>query len=92
MRVELSNDARKAISKAPQHIVTKLLSWIDLVEIEGLEEARKRPGFHDEPLKGKLSSKRSIRLSRQWRGIYSVRRNGIEFVLVEQVTPHEYKK
>jgi proteic killer suppression protein len=62
--VELSKDAKKAVSKAPKHIVTKLLAWVDLVETEGLEEARKRPGFHDEPLKGELRGKRSIRLSK----------------------------
>ena len=92
MVVEIAKDARKVLRKAPRHIVSKLKSWVDLVENEGLEEARKLPGFNDEALRGKLSGKRSIRLSKQWRAIYSLRSNEIEFVLVEKVSPHEYKK
>jgi len=90
--VELSKDAKKSLEKAPRHIVTKLLAWVDLVELEGMEEARIRPGYHDEPLKGTLKRKRSIRLSKQWRAIYSIKQNRVEFVLVEKVTPHDYKK
>lgn len=90
MQVELSKDAQKALRKTPKHIVAKLLAWVDLVEQEGIGEARIRPGFHDEPLKGILKGKRSIRLSKQWRAIYSIRKNKIEFVLIERVTPHDY--
>jgi proteic killer suppression protein len=63
-----------------------------MVEQDGIEEARRIPGYHDEPLRGELKGKRSIRLSRQWRAIYSIQNNTVEFVLVEKVTPHEYKK
>ncbi|MEZ4741685.1 MAG: type II toxin-antitoxin system mRNA interferase toxin, RelE/StbE family [Bdellovibrionota bacterium] len=90
MQVELSKDAQKALRKAPKHIVAKLLAWVDLVEQEGMDEARTRPGFQDEPLKGTLKGKRSIRLSKQWRAIYSIKQNKIECVLVERVTPHDY--
>lgn len=90
--VELSKDAMKSLRKAPMHIVSKMKSWIEMVEHDGLEEARRLPGFHDESLRGELKGKRSIRLSRQWRAIYSVVNKKIEFVLVEKVTPHEYKK
>ena len=92
LQVELSKEAKKAVLKAPRHIAAKLLAWVDLVESEGLEEARIRPGFHDEPLRGILKGKRSIRLSLQWRAIYSIKKDKIEFILVEKVTPHEYKK
>ena len=92
MEVEVSKDALKSLRKAPKHIVAKMQSWIEMVEHDGLEEARRIPGFHDEPLRGELKGKRSIRLSRQWRAIYLVVNKKIEFVLVEKVTPHEYKK
>ena len=57
----------------------------------GLEEIRKIPGYHDEPLKWDRKGQRSIRLSRLWRAIYVVARDGtVEFVSVEEVTPHKY--
>ena len=34
MHVELSKDAKKSISKAPPYIASKLLAWVNLVEIE----------------------------------------------------------
>jgi hypothetical protein len=33
-----------------------------------------------------------VELSRQWRAIYSLKKDVVEFVLIEKVTPHEYKK
>ena len=92
MVVELTKEVRKVLRKAPKHIVSKLKAWKDLVENEGIEIAREIPGFNDEALRGKLSGKRSIRLSKQWRAIYSIQNNEIEFLLVEKVSPHEYKK
>jgi proteic killer suppression protein len=56
-----------------------------------LEEIRKIPGYHDEPLKWDRKGQRSIRLSRLWRAIYVIARDGtVEFVSVEEVTPHKY--
>ena len=92
MIVEISKEASKVLRRAPRHIVSKLLAWVDLVEIEGIDEARKVPGFRDEQLKGKLAGKHSIRLSRQWRAIYSIRKETIVFAVIEKVSPHEYKK
>jgi proteic killer suppression protein len=69
----------------------KLLAWVDDVEARGLEEVKKVPGFNDHPLKGQLTGKRAIRLSKQWRAVYVVKAEGtIEFVLVEEVHPHDY--
>ena len=48
---------------------------IDLVENEGIKDARRQPGFQGEPLKGRLLGKRSIRLSKQWRVIYTASKN-----------------
>lgn len=50
-RVLLSKQAAKDLGKAPVYIVMKLQAWKDGVEKFGLEEMRKRLGFHDEPLK-----------------------------------------
>jgi proteic killer suppression protein len=89
--VELSKLAKKQLRKVPRHVVDKLLGWIKLVEREGLREARRIPGYHDEPLRGSRRGQRSIRLSKAYRAIYRIRRNGrIEFVRVEEVSKHGY--
>lgn len=80
-----------AKGKIPQLVVKKLLAWVDDVQTNGLEESRKRPGYHDEPLHGDREGQRSVRLSRQWRAIYVVRPDGTaQFVKVQEVTPHDY--
>jgi proteic killer suppression protein len=71
--------------------VDKLLGWVLFVEQEGIEEARKIPGFHDEPLRGKRRGQRSIRLSKAYRAIYRMdERGSIELVVVEEVSKHGY--
>jgi toxin HigB-1 len=89
-QVELSKDVQKELKKLPSHIVTKLQAWTDMVEKIGLEEARKIPGFHDEPLKGSRQGQRSIRLSRSYRAIYVIKKDSVEFVFVEEVHKHDY--
>ena len=90
-RVELSARARKQLKKAPRHIVENLAAWVDDVEDRGLEEVRKISGYHDEPLHGKRLGQRSIRLSKAYRAIYCVRKDGsIEFVSVEEILKHAY--
>jgi len=89
--VRLSSGAKKDLVRVPKHVVTKLLAWVEAVENEGLEEVRKVPGFHDEPLKGDRRGQRSIRLSRAYRAIYVLRQDGtVEFVSVEEVNKHDY--
>jgi proteic killer suppression protein len=51
-RVTLTRDAKKDLRKVPRHVAVKPMAWIELVESQGLEEARKIPGFHNEPLGG----------------------------------------
>ena len=80
----------KQIDKLPSFIGDKLLGWIMEVERIGLEEVRKIPGYHDEPLKGKLAGLRSIRLSKSYRAYYRITKDHIEFVTVEGVDKHEY--
>ena len=89
-RVEITDAAKKDLRRLPVHIVRKLLKWIDDVDESGLEEVRKRPGWHDEPLHGKRKGQRSIRLNIGYRAIYVIRNNGIEFVSIEEVNKHEY--
>lgn len=89
--VKLSRFAEKQIKKVPTFIAIKLMAWIEDVETRGLDEVRKVPVFHDEPLQGKRQGQRSIRLNRSYRAIYILKQNGqIEFVSVEEVSKHEY--
>jgi len=82
--------AKKALRRAPGHIVVKFQDWVEDVEERGLGEVRKISGYHDEPCRGKLKGYRSIRLSRSYRAYYRVLRNRIEFVFVERIDKHEY--
>jgi proteic killer suppression protein len=74
----------------PRHVAIKLGTWAADVTARGLEEARKVPGYHDEPLQGRRLGQRSIRLSRAYRAIYTVHDDEVEFVLIEEVTKHDY--
>lgn len=71
------------------------------MENEGLEEAKKTPAYHDEPLLGNWQNHRSIRLNSKWRVIYHIIEEGrksegekfkIEIVEVVEVTDHDYSK
>ena len=90
-KVEISKPVQKDLAYVPRHIVIKLLAWVQDVETQGIEGVRKRPGYHDEPLKGKRDGERSIRLSKAYRAIYEiVRYEGTTSILVTEVTKHEY--
>ena len=89
-RVELSARAKKQLRKVPGHVADKLIAWVASVEAKGLEEVRKLPGYHDEPLKGERQGQRSIRLSRAYRAIYVIAGQHVSFVSVEEVSKHDY--
>lgn len=90
-RAELSKRAQKQLKKLPQFIIENLTKWVDDLETRSLEEVRKVPGYHDEPLQGHRWGQRSIRLSRTYRAIYSVKSiNNIKYILIEEVAKHEY--
>ena len=90
-RVEISRRAEKQLRKVPRHVVDKLLAWVQLVVQEGLAEARKIPGYHDEALRGERAGQRSIRLSRAYRAIYVVAdRASVSFVVLKEVSKHDY--
>ena len=88
--VEITRRALKQLGKLPRHIVDNLMIWVAAVELDGLEEVRKVPGYHDEPLKGERAGQRSIRLSRAYRAIYEVKMGTVEFASVEEVNKHDY--
>ena len=90
-RVEFTRRAEKQARRLPVYIGEKLWAWIYLVAGMGLEEVRKIPGFHDEPLVGRRRGMRSIRLSRAYRAMYRVVRDGeVELVSIEEVSKHGY--
>ena len=89
--VVIASLAKKQIRTLPTRIKDKLFTWIDDVETKGLEQVRKIPGFHDEPLRGKRKGQRSIRLSRSYRAIYRITEEGdVDFVRIEEVNKHDY--
>lgn len=89
--VQITRNALKDLKRTPIYLQEKFRAWIIAVNHVGLEETRKRPGWHDEPLLGDRKGQRSIRLNKQWRAIYLIKDNGtIEFVEVMEVMPHEY--
>ena len=88
--IVLSKQVQKDLLKVPKHVAVKLQDWVEDVEDRGLEEVRKIPGYHDEPLKGALLGQRSIRLSRSYRAYYRLIEGKIQFIHVERVDKHVY--
>lgn len=81
----------KDLRKIPNYILEKLMIWAKSVELKGIREVRKIPGYHDEPLKGTREGQRSVRLNRSYRAIYQEEHDGtISIVLVIEVNKHEY--
>jgi proteic killer suppression protein len=81
----------KQLQKLPEFIVTKLRKWAEQVELHGINEIRKIPGFHDEPLKRIRYGQRSIRLSKGYRAIYrELADKSVRIIRVEEVNKHEY--
>lgn len=90
-RVEVTRRAEKQARRLPVRVGEKLWAWVYLVMEIGLEEVRKIPGFHDEPLVGRRRGMRSIRLSRTYRAMYRLVRDGdVELVSIEEVSKHGY--
>ena len=89
--VKLTKTAQHGLTSCPDYIASKFKYWVSLVETMGLESVRKIKGFHDEPLKGKRSGQRSVRLNKSYRAIYAINRDGgVEIVEVQEVNKHEY--
>lgn len=91
MEIVLFDKVEKQLAKVPKHIRIKLLAWAKAVELEGIAEVRKLPGYHDEPLKGKRTGQRSIRLSRSYRAIYEeFEEEEVNIISIEEVNKHDY--
>jgi len=90
INVKVSRPALKQLKKVPIYIALKLEAWIEDVGNRGLDEVKKIPGYHDEPLKGKRLGQRSIRLNNAYRAIYVLKRGNVVFVEVLEVNKHEY--
>lgn len=90
-KVILTKQAKKDLEKSPAYIIRKLLAWVDHIENSGLNEVRKTPGYHDEPLKGNRTGQRSIRLNKAYRAIYEIDQKGkIEIIQVLEINKHDY--
>ena len=89
--MQITRRAEKQARRLPRHVLRKLKFWTHLVEETGLEETRKIPGFHDEPLVGRRRGMRSVRLSGAYRAMYRLaQENGDVFVSLEEVSKHGY--
>jgi proteic killer suppression protein len=67
------------------------MAWVGAVQLDGIQETRRLPGYHDEPLHGEWRGHRSIRLSLAYRAIYTIQSDGVvEFARVETVNKHRY--
>ena len=89
-RVDITLQALKELQKlrVPQ-VRRKFFLWVSEVETKGVLETRRRPGWHDEPLRGTRAGQRSVRLNDQWRAIYW-EKDGTVCIEVIEVTPHDY--
>jgi len=88
-RVQRTKRFEKDLDKVPEFIRIKVIVWVGLVEAVGVREVRKRPGYHDEPLRGWRKGQRSVRLNQAYRLIYREVRDHLEILLLE-VSKHEY--
>ena len=92
-RVRETKRAVRSLSRAPQVVRVNYLLWRGQVEESGLEAVREVPGYHDEPLQGKLRDVRSVRLGRSYRLFYRiVSIETLETVVIEEVNRHDYKE
>lgn len=89
-KVVLAKKVIKGLDSIPQYILDKLEIWIQTVHELGIEETRKVPGYHDEPLKGNRRGQRSIRLNRSYRAIYKISTHSVVFVEIIEVNKHDY--
>jgi toxin HigB-1 len=88
--VVISNKARKQLPKLPKSIQSSFAAWILNLEIIGLEETRKIPGYHDEPLKSPRVNQRSVRLSKANRVFYEIFQDTVRVIHIIEVNKHKY--
>lgn len=81
----------KRLTHMPQEVLKRYEKWKDIVEVSGPEGLKLIKGFRDEVLRGEWQGHRSSRLNQQYRVIYRVESDKL-FVLVMEVTPHDYRR
>ncbi len=84
-KIQHSHEVEKLITKnrLPTQVKEKFLKWVEEVESKGLEEVKKIPGYHDEPLKQFQGQRHSVRLSDGFRACYEkVLENGVTILKV----------
>ena len=55
-KVTWGKPVEKQLERIPEVIIRKFRFWVAFVEESGIREVRRHKGFHDEPLKGKVSA------------------------------------
>ena len=91
--VNLSKRTERRIKTLPKQIAVNLFLWKREIEAHGVEVVKKIPGYHDEPLQGKLKGfVRSVRLGLGYRLFYRIIEGKVKCLLVEDVNRHDYKK
>ncbi|HAY36347.1 MAG: type II toxin-antitoxin system mRNA interferase toxin, RelE/StbE family [Rhodothermales bacterium] len=81
----------KRLKRTPQEVLKRYEKWKDIVEVSGPEGLKLIRGFNDEALKGEWKGHRSSRLNQQYRVIYKFESDKL-FVLVMELTPHDYRR
>ena len=81
----------RRLKRTPQEVLKRYEKWKDIVEVSGPEGLKLIKGFRDEALRGEWKGHRASRLNQQYRVIYRVE-SDILFVLVMEVTPHDYRR
>ena len=90
-KVIIAKFAEKQLRKLPTQIKEHIRSWAISIELYGIREIRRLPGYHDEPLKGDRVGQRSVRLNRSYRLIYEETESGELIVIgVKEINKHEY--
>jgi addiction module RelE/StbE family toxin len=79
------------LAAAPIEVQQRYEMWKDIVRISGPQGLKLIKGFEDEALSGNWKGFRSSRLNIQYRVIYKVQKDQV-LVVVERVTPHDYRR
>lgn len=81
----------KKIASARHRKVRGMGYWCGDIGAQSSSQVRKFAGYHDEPLKGRRSGQRSIRLTQAYRAIYEMNKNDeIQCVEIVEVNKHDY--